>query len=139
VVEVALRIFSALEGTVEDLASQCVPSEWPVPRSVWGLLPKRLMLSLLAFPIAVDPGERRPTLVVAMAHPGDLSARDDIAFATGMRVKVLAVSEEEIARAIAVHVERTGPAEVDPIELPVLLDDEVTLSRLLVGRGSDAA
>ena len=122
---------------MDDSNSQCVPSEWPVPRSVWGLLAKRLMLSLRAFPIAVDPGERHPTLVVAMAHPDDLSATDDIAFSTGMRVKAVAVSDEEITRAIAVHVEGSGPPHADPIEVPVIPEDEVTLSRLLVGRGGE--
>jgi hypothetical protein len=127
-------------GTVEeDLAIQCVPSEWPVPRSVWGLLPRRLMQSLQAFPVAVDPGDRRPTLVVAMAHPDDLSARDDIAFATGMRVKVLAVSEGEVTRAISVHVDGVGVREFDAIEVPMALGDEETLSRLLVGGVTDAA
>jgi hypothetical protein len=93
------------------------------------------MLSLRAFPIAVDPGERRPTLVVAMANPDDLSARDDIAFSTGMRVKAVAVRDEEITRAIAVHVEGSGLRHGDPIEVPVMPEDEVTLSKLLVGRG----
>jgi hypothetical protein len=83
-------------------------SDWVVPRSVWSLLPARWIRALGAFPIAVARGARRTTIVVAMAHPGDLAAIDDIAFATGMDVRVVAASREAIDRAIATHL---GPEE----------------------------
>ncbi len=77
--------------------------EWSVPRSVWSLLPERWIRALRAFPVALEGIGRHTTLVVAMSDPGDLAAIDDVAFATGMRVRAVAVSPEAIDRAIAAH------------------------------------
>src|SRR5512135_672181 len=85
-----------------------VLGEWSVPRSVWSLLPERWIRALRAFPVAVEGDGRRAALVVAMADPGDLAAIDDVAFATGMRVRAVAASPEAIDRAIAAHL---GPEE----------------------------
>jgi hypothetical protein len=127
----ALR--SQVRGPVDESADKCVPTEWPVPRSVWTLLPTRLMHSLRAFPIALEPGKARPTLLVAMSSPGNLSAIDEIAFATGLRVKAVATSDDEIERAIAFHVEGRPFPRRAPIEIQVGPADEVTISKLLAG------
>jgi hypothetical protein len=54
-----------------------------------------------------------------MANPDDLAAIDDIAFATGLRVKVLPVSQEEIDRAIAAQVDSGNPPVPDLESVPV--------------------
>jgi hypothetical protein len=90
-----------------------------VPRSVWGLLPERWIRDLRVFPLAVERGARHATIVVAMAHPGDLAAIDHVAFATGMRVRAVGTSPEAIDRAIAAHLGAEGP----PVP-----EDEITVS-----------
>jgi hypothetical protein len=94
------------------------PSEWTVPRSVWGLLPPRWIRALRAFPLAVEHGARQSTIVVAMARPGDLAAIDDISFATGMHVRVLPASDEAIERAIAAHLGSSEPPGPTPRHEP---------------------
>jgi hypothetical protein len=44
-----------------------------------------------------------------MARPDDLPAIDDIAFATGMRVRVVPTSPEAVDRAIEEHLGRAWP------------------------------
>lgn len=95
------------------------PSEWPIPQSIWGLLSPRWIRALKAFPVAVERGATGPTIVVAMARPGDIAAIDDIAFATGMRVKVLPVTQDEIDRAIAVHLDSVGLSASNSESFPV--------------------
>jgi hypothetical protein len=95
------------------------PSDWPIPKSTWGLLPTRWIRTLMAFPVAVERGLKGQTVVVAMANPDDLAAIDDIAFATGMRVKVLPATREEIERAIATHLDSKGPAATPTASFPV--------------------
>jgi hypothetical protein len=95
------------------------PSDWPIPQSIWGILSPRWIRALRAFPVAVERGTSGPTIVVAMANPGDLAAIDDIAFAAGMRVKVLPVTQEEIDRAIAIHLDSKGPSASSSESFPV--------------------
>ncbi len=102
------------------------PVDWPIPRSAWSLLQPRWIRLLRAFPVAVERGAHGPTIVVAMANPGDLAAIDDIAFATGLRVKVLPVSQEEIDRAIAVHVDAKNPSAADSESVPVEIREVVS-------------
>lgn len=94
------------------------PGDWPIPPSAWNLLQPRWIRLLRAFPVAVERGSHGPTIVVAMANPGDLAAIDDIAFATGLRVKVFPVSQEEIDRAIA-QVDSENPPVPDLESVPV--------------------
>lgn len=100
------------------------PSDWPIPRSIWGLLQPRWIRTLRAFPVAVERGFHGPTIVVAMANPDDLAAIDHIVFATGLRVNVIPVSEKEIDRAIAVHLDSKGPLPWEsggfPVEVEVV-------------------
>jgi hypothetical protein len=95
------------------------PVDWPIPPGAWSLLQPRWIRLLRAFPVAVERGAHGPTIVVAMANPGDLAAIDDIAFATGLRVKVLPVSQEEIDRAIAARVDSENPWVPDLESVPV--------------------
>jgi hypothetical protein len=100
------------------------PSDWPIPPSIWGLLQPRWIRLLRAFPVAVERGFHGPAILVAMANPDDLAAIDDIAFATGLRVNVLPVSQEEIDRAIAVHLDSKEPSASEsggfPVEVEVV-------------------
>jgi type IV pilus assembly protein PilB len=90
-----------------------------VPRSVWSLLPEKIIRRRLAFPVAVEDGSRRGRLVVAMANPADLEALDEIAFATGRPVSPVPASLNQIRRAIAVHLDGRAPSAAPlPIDLP---------------------
>jgi hypothetical protein len=55
---------------------------------------------------------------VAMAQPGDLAAIDDVAFATGMRVRVVPASPEAVDRAIEAHLGRSWAAQRADAILP---------------------
>lgn len=65
----------------------------PVPPET---LPLPFLRARLLVPVSIDDG----TLVIAMADPLDVDARDAVAKATGRRVVVLAGTEEEVREAI---------------------------------------
>ncbi len=65
----------------------------PVPAET---LPLSFLRARLLVPVSLDDG----TLVVAMADPLDVDARESVAKATGRRVVVLAGTEEEVREAI---------------------------------------
>jgi hypothetical protein len=92
--------------------------EWHVQRGLMGLLPERWIRTLRAVPVAVEPGPHGPVVVVVMDRPDDLAAIDHIAFATGLRVRVVPATEMEIDRAIAVHVEPRMPLGPDSKDVP---------------------
>jgi hypothetical protein len=90
-----------------------------VPRSVWSLLPEKIIRKRLAFPVRVEGGSLRGRLVVAMVDPSDLEALDEISFATGRPVVPVAASAAELRRAIAVHLDGKPPSSAPvPIDLP---------------------
>jgi hypothetical protein len=104
---------------IETKPRRRAPGGWPLPPGASSLLQPRWIRLLRAFPVAVERGSHGPTIVVAMANPGDLAAIDDIAFATGLRVKVLPVSQEEIDRAIAAQVDSENFSVPDLESVPV--------------------
>jgi hypothetical protein len=71
------------------------------------LLPERLIRARRVFPIARYRDQGRITLLVATSAPQDLAVLDEIAFATGMRVRGALASDRDIEHAIARHL---GPA-----------------------------
>ncbi|HTP49673.1 MAG TPA: hypothetical protein VMK42_03160 [Anaeromyxobacteraceae bacterium] len=95
------------------------------------LAPESLWRATCAVPVAREPGRGRTTLVVVMRDPDDLVAIDDLAFATGMRIRALRGEEQQILRALgpsseppapgnwlAPEVIELGPEEEDPTLLP---------------------
>jgi len=95
------------------------------------LAPESLWRAACAVPVAREAGRGRTTLVVAMRDPDDLVAIDDLAFATGMRIRALRGEEQEILRALGRSSEppapshwlapeaiELGPEEEDPTLLP---------------------
>lgn len=99
--------------------------ERPIPRDVLALVPERLIRARKVLPLEVTGRTRRGPLVVALADPADLRVIDEIAFATGMSVKPVLVSEWDVERAIARHLDgivirRDGgfASREDAIELP---------------------
>ncbi len=72
-----------------------------VPRDVLALVPERLIRARKALPVERLSTGRRGPLVVALPDPSDLSALDEIAFATGMAVRPVLAAEAELERAIA--------------------------------------
>jgi hypothetical protein len=75
------------------------------PGKAQAILPNRWIRALRAYPVGVEPGPHGPVVIVAMANPNDLAALDDIAFATGLRVRARAATRDEVDRIIAAGVE----------------------------------
>jgi type IV pilus assembly protein PilB len=96
-----------------------------IPRHVLSLVPDRLIRTRKALPVERVGSGRRGPLVVALADPSNLATLDEVAFATGMAVRPVLASEEDLDRAIArlldgVTVSRDGGfgAREDAIDLP---------------------
>jgi type II secretion system (T2SS) protein E len=84
-----------------------------VPEEVLGLISERLARRLRAVPFRVEMGR----LDVALLDPRNLSAQDEIAFASGKRVKIYVGHEVRILEALERHYREEAPSRVS-----VLLD-----------------
>lgn len=91
-----------------------------VPPAVFGLIPRRLIRARRVFPLEKLTEHRRGPLVVAFADPADLTAVDEIAFATGLAVKPVLAAEWDIEQVIARHLGEgpTGEARPRAVDLP---------------------
>jgi type IV pilus assembly protein PilB len=97
-----------------------------VPRAIWSLVPERLIRDRVVFPVGLEGQLPGAWLLVATSVPSDLAMADEIAFATGLRVKLVEASMASIRRLIALHLggggRTAGPARAPdrfaPIELP---------------------
>jgi len=87
-----------LKGLAEHLAVPAVSVEdlRGVPEEVLGLIPDKLARRLRAVPFRVEVGR----LDLALIDPRNLSAQDEIAFASGKRVKVYVANEIRILEAL---------------------------------------
>lgn len=74
-----------------------------VPRDVLTLVPEKVIRGRKVLPVARLREHRRGPLVVACADPSDLSVLDELAFATGLEIRPVLASEEELDRAIESH------------------------------------
>ena len=83
---------------------------------VAGLVPVRLLRAMRAVPLSRENVRGRGTLVVAMADPGDLRAVDELAFATGMRIRPVSADETDILRALGAGRE-PSPAREEALTL----------------------
>lgn len=72
-----------------------------IPASVVALVPQRIIRARRALPIEKLSEHRRGPLVVAFADPSDLTAVDEIAFATGLAIRPVLVADWDIDQAIA--------------------------------------
>jgi len=121
-----MRERALLETVGEQLGVPFVElGERTIPRNVLALVPEKLIRSRKVLPLELVGTGRRGPLVVALADPADLRVLDEIAFATGMSVKPVLVSEPDVDRAIARHLDgvtdwRGGgfATREDAIELP---------------------
>jgi type IV pilus assembly protein PilB len=91
-----------------------------VAPGVLRLLPERLIRQRKVFPLAVLSASRRGQLVVATADPGDIAALDEVAFASGMAVRVVLATAADIDRAIARHLDGAvaPPPRPQAVDLP---------------------
>jgi type IV pilus assembly protein PilB len=105
----------------EQLGVQCI-SLWdrPVPRDVVALVPEKMARARKVLPIARLREHRRGPLVVALAEPGDLSILDELSFATGLDIRPVLASEDELEQAIERHYggRHAFATRPDAIELP---------------------
>ncbi len=81
-----------------------------VAPAVVALVPRKIIRARRAFPLEKRTDHRRGPLVVAFADPADLTAVDEIAFATGLEVKAVLAAEWDIEQAIARHLGNGQPA-----------------------------
>jgi len=89
-----------------------------IPRDVIALVPEKLIRSRKVLPIARLREHRRGPLVVALADPSDLTVIDELAFATGLEIRPMLASEEELDQAIENHLGNRGRES----SLPVAID-----------------
>src|SRR4029453_1370334 len=94
----ALQEDLLLKGLAEHLGVPAVTIEdlRGIPEEVLGLIPERLARRLRAVPFRVESGR----LDVALLDPRNLSAQDEIAFASGKRVKVYVANEIRVLEAL---------------------------------------
>jgi hypothetical protein len=76
-----------------------------VPPKVLRALPEKVIRTRKVFPLALD-GQRQRTLVVATNEPYDLALLDDVAFASGKRIRPVLACRRDIASAIERHLGR---------------------------------
>jgi type IV pilus assembly protein PilB len=90
-----------------------------VPETTVALVPERLIRSRRVFPLAVGRQTRRGPLVLATTEPHDLAVLDEVAFATGLAVEPVLVSERDLEDLVARHLDgRAVPASPRGVELP---------------------
>jgi type IV pilus assembly protein PilB len=80
-----------------------------VPASTVDLVPEKLIRSRRVFPLAVSVRARRGPVVLATAEPQNLAVLDEVRFATGMAVQPVLVSERDLDRLIANHLDVPAP------------------------------
>jgi hypothetical protein len=101
--------------------------ERTVAPEVVALVPERLIRARRVFPLGVAPGGRRGTLVVATPEPQDLTALDEVAFATGMTVRAVLSSVRDVERLIARHLDHVAFAPRGEVELPPDVEFEMAV------------
>jgi len=74
-----------------------------VPRDVLSLVPEKVIRSRKVLPVARLREHRRGPLVVACAEPNDLTVIDELTFATGLEIRPVLSSEDELEAAIEAH------------------------------------
>jgi type IV pilus assembly protein PilB len=74
-----------------------------VPQDVLTLLPEKVIRGRRVLPIARLREHRRGPLVVALADPADLLVLDELSFATGLEIRPVLASEDELEHAIESH------------------------------------
>jgi type IV pilus assembly protein PilB len=74
-----------------------------IPRDVLSLVPEKVVRSRKVLPIARLREHRRGPLIVACAEPNDLVVLDELAFATGLEIRPVLASEEELDQSIEAH------------------------------------
>jgi type IV pilus assembly protein PilB len=72
-----------------------------VAPEVLALVPPKLMRARRAVPLAKLSESRRGPLLVALPDPADLSTLDEISFATGLDVRPVLASDDDVLRALA--------------------------------------
>jgi hypothetical protein len=87
-----------LKGLSEQLGVPAATADdlYGVPEEVRGLIPEKLARRCRAVPFRVEGGR----LDLALMDPRNLSAQDEIAFASGKRVKVFVAAEVRILEAL---------------------------------------
>src|SRR5512137_38289 len=68
----------------------------PIPPGVLAMVPRAICTRHRALPLGLVAHRGRWTLVVAMAHPGDVDALHDLSYASGLTVQGVLADEQEI-------------------------------------------
>jgi type IV pilus assembly protein PilB len=79
-----------------------------VPRDVLALVPEKLIRARKVLPVARLREHRRGPLLVACADPSDLAVIDELSFATGLEIRPVLASEDELEVAIEQHLSQGG-------------------------------
>jgi hypothetical protein len=94
-----------------------------VDPDVLAMLPERVIRRCRALPLELEADAGKTRLLVAFARPDDLHLVDEVVFAAGLDVAPALAGEDDLAEAIARHLDRTrvdahGLRPLAEIELP---------------------
>ena len=91
-----------------------------IPDAVVRLVPEKLIRARKVFPAAFAWQGKRNLLVVVTSEPQNLVALDEVAFASGKKVKAALGSESDVEQAIERHLGPTAPWNSTAVPRPML-------------------
>jgi type IV pilus assembly protein PilB len=115
-----MREADVLSAVGNQIGAPYVPlRDKVIPRDVVALVPEKVVRSRKVLPLARLSEHRRGPLVVACPDPSDLRVLDELSFATGLEIRPMLSSEEELERAIESHLQGGhGAQSPHAIDLP---------------------
>lgn len=88
-----------------------------VPPAVLRLVPEKMIRTRHILPLELVGEPKRNHLVVALSEADNLATLDEVAFASGMRVRAVLAAEADVSQAIARLLDGAAPAPSQGIEL----------------------
>jgi len=110
-----------------------------IPADVLALVPKEVAEREMVIPLFVKQEGGRRVLHLGVEDPGNLAAFDDLAFRTGMDVKLVMVGPSELCEAIDRCYNRAAEASRSASNVPVVAPGSEELARHWSRAGSDTS
>lgn len=137
-----MRAPAVLEALGQQLGMPFIEiGDRSIPPKVLALVPRKLAEARRVLPLELTQEGRRYVVVVAVGDPVDVTVIDELAFVTGLNVRPVLASEEDLDRALERHfgivprprVTGAFAARKDAIDLGPDRGDDRTLRDNLVG------
>lgn len=99
-----LGVPTILEALGQQLGMPFVEiGDRPIPPKVLGLVPRKVAQARRVLPLELVQEGRRYVVVVAVGDPVDLSVLDELEFVTGLKVRPVLASEEDLDQNLERH------------------------------------